>query len=35
LRMIDSQEEPVWRCPGCQKRRADKIPPYRSVRLCD
>jgi transcriptional repressor NF-X1 len=29
LRMIDSQEEAVWRCPGCQKRRADRIPPYR------
>jgi transcriptional repressor NF-X1 len=31
LRMIDSQEEAVWRCPGCQKRRADRIPPYRYV----
>jgi transcriptional repressor NF-X1 len=29
LRMIDSQEEAVWRCPGCQKRRAGRIPPYR------
>lgn len=29
LRMIDSQEEAVWRCPGCQKRRADRLPPYR------
>jgi len=31
LRNIDSQEEAVWRCPGCQKRRADSIPPYRYV----
>jgi hypothetical protein len=35
LRMIDSQEEAVWRCPGCQKRRADKIPPYRYVYGCE
>lgn len=33
LRAIDSQDEPVWRCPGCQKRRPDRIPPYRYVPL--
>jgi transcriptional repressor NF-X1 len=29
LSMIDSSDEAVWRCPGCQKRRAESIPPYR------
>lgn len=29
LRAIDSHDEPVWRCPGCQKRRPDRIPGYR------
>jgi transcriptional repressor NF-X1 len=29
LRNIDSSDEAVWRCPGCQKRRAESIPPYR------
>lgn len=35
LRAIDSTDEPVWRCPGCQKRRADRIPPYRYIRRSD
>ena len=34
LRAIDSQDEPVWRCPGCQKRRQDRIPPYRQADTC-